>query len=92
MAERNCCYCAGAGKFQITSACSDGAWAACFCSRNPEPALRVISGKDVKAVLHDIALDPKATADEKHRLGFFVYYLTGTTADRIAAKLEERRK
>jgi hypothetical protein len=31
-----CRYCGGAGKFQIVSPVSDGAWAACFCSR---PAL-----------------------------------------------------
>jgi hypothetical protein len=31
--RQRCRYCGGAGKFQVMSSVSDGAWASCFCSR-----------------------------------------------------------
>lgn len=37
MADKDCRYCGGAGKFQITSSVSDGAWVTCFCSRTQYP-------------------------------------------------------
>lgn len=37
-AQSACRYCGGAGKFQVVSPVSDGAWAACFCSRLAQPA------------------------------------------------------
>lgn len=32
--SERCRYCGGAGKFQVVSSASDGAWATCFCSRS----------------------------------------------------------
>lgn len=50
----------------------------------------MIRGEDVRKVLHDVSLEPGATADEKHRLGLFTYYLTAATAQDIADRLNEK--
>lgn len=47
----------------------------------------MIRGEDVRKVLHDMSLDPRANANERHRLGHVSYYLTSGTADLIAARL-----
>lgn len=47
----------------------------------------MIRGEDVRRILHAVSLEPGATADEKHRLGQFTYYLTAATAQDIADRL-----
>ena len=47
----------------------------------------MIRGEDVHKALHDVSLEPGATADEKHRLGHLTYYLTAATAQDIADRL-----
>lgn len=49
----------------------------------------VIRGEDIRKVLHDVSLEPGATADEKQRLGHLTYYLTAATAQDIADRLNE---
>lgn len=47
----------------------------------------MITGKDVRKALHDISLEPGRSAEEKHTLGQFTYYLRDSTADIIATLL-----
>lgn len=49
----------------------------------------MITGADLRSALHDFSLDQRANANERHRLGHVSYYLTNTTADLIAARLNE---
>ncbi len=49
----------------------------------------MITGDDLRKVLHDWSLDQRANANERHRLGHVSYYLTSNTADLIAARLNE---
>lgn len=49
----------------------------------------MITGDDLRKVLHDWSLDQRANANERHRLGHVSYYLTSNTADLIAAQLND---
>lgn len=50
----------------------------------------MIRGDDIRKVLHDVSLEPGATANEKQRLGHLTYYLTAATAQDIADRLNEK--
>ena len=49
----------------------------------------MITGDDIRLVLHDESLSAKANANERDRLGLATYYLTVRTYEAIAARLND---
>lgn len=50
----------------------------------------MIRGDHVRKVLHDVSVEPGATADERRTLGMFTYKLTAATAADVAQRLNEQ--